>query len=125
MTYLLTSTEQEELKKELARLRFRVAHNAWPPSGMPENEWEAHLLKYPTARSEEKYKTDRIEALLLLIGQHNAAIRRIAHALGDVVCGGVDTEKEINQETGEPYGPGGHPGFALEKAALTASRRHT
>ncbi|MCR4307390.1 MAG: hypothetical protein NUV80_02430 [Candidatus Berkelbacteria bacterium] len=30
----------DEKDKELARLRFRVKHDTWPPAGLPESEWE-------------------------------------------------------------------------------------
>lgn len=49
--------------------------------------------------------------------QFDAAIRRVATALGGVVCGGVDTEDNINPDTGQPYGPGGHTGWVLASEA--------
>ena len=52
-----------------------------------------------------------------LITQFDAAIRRIATELTGQACGGVDTGDNINPETGEPYGPGGHTGWLLAKEA--------
>lgn len=37
---------------------------------------------------------------------------RLAAPLG-IACGGVDTVDNINPETGKPFGPGGHTGWAL------------
>lgn len=62
--------------------------------------------------------------LLLRVSNFDAAIRRVSDALGGVVCGGVDTAKEINDETGLPYGPGGHTGYALERAIVELKRAH-
>lgn len=61
-------------------------------------------------------RDERIESMISLIGQFDAAIRRIAHALGDPTCGGVDTGDNINPDTGEPYGHGGHTAYTLEKS---------
>lgn len=55
--------------------------------------------------------------------QFDAAIRRVATALGGVVCGGVDTEDNINPDTGQPYGPGGHTGWVLAGAAEELNRK--
>ena len=52
-----------------------------------------------------------------LITQFDAAIRRITTELTGQACGGVDTGDNINPETGEPYGPGGHTGWLLASEA--------
>lgn len=57
------------------------------------------------------------KALRTLISQLDAAIRRVAAELTGQACGGVDTGDEINPETGEPYGPGGHTGWLLAQEA--------
>lgn len=51
--------------------------------------------------------SSRIEALLERVSQFDSAIQRIGAHVG-ACCGGVDTGHEIDQNTGEPYGPGGH-----------------
>ena len=58
----------------------------------------------------------------------DAALRRVANALSDAgcgagACGGVDTENEINHDTGKLFGPGGHTGYALEKAIRRLAAR--
>ena len=52
-----------------------------------------------------------------LIHNFDAAIRRIASELTGLACGGVDTGNNINPETNEPYGPGGHTGWLLASEA--------
>lgn len=54
----------------------------------------------------------------------DAAISRIAAQLTDSACGGVDTQNEINSETGTPYGPGGHTGWLLAEEAKKLKQRH-
>ena len=51
------------------------------------------------------------------IANLDAALRRVADALTGKACGGVDTADEINPETGEPFGPGGHTGWVLAEEA--------
>lgn len=58
-----------------------------------------------------------LESARTLIRSFDAAIRRIAAELTGQACGGVDTADEINPETGEPYGPGGHTGWLLTSEA--------
>lgn len=78
-----------------------------------------------TARDQLRESQERIERLVHLIGQFDAAIRRIAAELTDKACGGVDTCDEINPETGNPYGPGGHTGWLLaEEAKKLRSIKH-
>ena len=60
---------------------------------------------------------DNIESAKELIRSFDAAIRKIAAELTGKACGGVDTSDEINPETGEPYGPGGHTGWLLASEA--------
>lgn len=60
---------------------------------------------------------DDLESARTLIRSFDAAIRRIAHELTGQACCGVDTDNEINPETGVPYGPGGHTGWLLAKEA--------
>jgi hypothetical protein len=50
--------------------------------------------------------------LAVRVSQFDAAIQRIGNHVG-ACCGGVDTEKEIDQDTGHPYGPGGHTAKAI------------
>lgn len=57
------------------------------------------------------------ESLRSLIARFDAAIHRIAAELTDQACCGVDTGDEINPETGEPYGRGGHTGWLLTTEA--------
>ena len=63
--------------------------------------------------------------LRALISQFDAAIRRIAAELTDQACGGVDTGNEINPETGEPYGRGGHTGWLLAREARKLREANT
>lgn len=57
MSLARSQTEKiDEQAKELARLRFRIKHNEWPPAGLPESEWEQHHLNYPSAASEQAEK---------------------------------------------------------------------
>lgn len=58
-----------------------------------------------------------------LISNFDAAIRMIATELTGEACCGVDTEDEINQETGKPYGPGGHTGWLLAAEARKLKQR--
>ena len=88
--------ERDEKDKELARLRFRVKYDVWPPAGLSENEWEKHVQEWPHAES-----TDLDDARTL-IRSFDAAIRKIAAELTGQDCGGVDTMDEINIETGKP-----------------------
>jgi hypothetical protein len=60
-------------------------------------------------------KAHDLENAKALVRSFDAAIQHIAAPLG-IACGGVDTVDEINQETGKPYGPGGHTGWVLTKA---------
>ncbi len=60
---------------------------------------------------------DDLESAKVLIRSFDAAIRHIAAELTGQACGGVDTGDELNPETGEPYGHGGHTGWLLAKEA--------
>ena len=74
---------------------------------------------------------DDAENLRALIRQFDAAIRRIATELTGQACCGVDIGDEINPDTEEPYGPGGHTGWLLATEAkklreeLTLSKGQT
>ena len=103
--------ERDEKDKELSRLRFRVKRGVWPPAGLPESEWEKHAQEWPHAESAD------LEDARTLIRSFDAAIRKIAYELTGQACGGVDTGDEINPETDEPYGPGGHTGWLLATEA--------
>ena len=69
-----------------------------------------------------KDQAERIEALLKLVRSFDAAIQHIATPLG-IACGGVDTEDNINPETGKPFGPGGHTGWVLTKAVTALQEK--
>lgn len=89
-----------------------MSYEAWgePEEGpqLPEGWWDEDQVQEAQ---------ERIESLVQLIGQFDAAIRRVATALTGKACGGVDTGDNINPETGEPYGHGGHTGWQLESEA--------
>jgi len=55
----------------------------------------------------------------------DAAIRMLATELTDKACCGVDTENEINPETGKTYGLGGHTGWLLVTEVRKLKQRIT
>lgn len=82
---------------------------------------ERRIVELEKQSADARKEIERLEsdgkALRTLISQFDAAIRRIAAELTGQACGGVDTGDEINPETGEPYGNGGHTGWLLSMEA--------
>ena len=101
-----------ELERELGQVRLLMS-KAHEVSVTIDQRYNARVRELEVRNAD----------LVQLISQFDAAIRRIAAELTGKACGGVDTGDEINPETGEPYGHGGHTGWLLAEEAKNLKAR--